>query len=200
MEFYFILDGERKGPFNEAQLHSLPLKADTPAWHEGLADWQPASAIPSLLPFIAEEAAFGAYAAPPYQQPQPPHTQYNQPNQRYQPQGSQPQYAAGDPYARQNNGYGEPHTNWLPWAIVGTILGICCTGCLGLIFGILGIVYANQANTAYSVGDNVTGRSKNENAKTMTIISLVLAGIGMIGSIIYFLIYGAIGLAAIGSF
>lgn len=82
-----------------------------------------------------------------------------------------------------NNGYNNPptrHTNWLPWAIVGTVLGLTFS-CIGLIFGIIGIVQANQANQFYAQGLDMEGDSANSSASTMTIISLVLAGLGLVG-------------------
>lgn len=59
-------------------------------------------------------------------------------------------------------------TNWLPWAIVGTVLGIC--SCIGLVLGIIGITKANGANNAYKCGDYDLARSVNNSARTLTIL------------------------------
>lgn len=67
-------------------------------------------------------------------------------------------------------------------AIIGTIVGALFS-CIGLIFGIIGINYAGKANNAYAIGDQINGASFNSTAKTMTIISYVLAGIGLLGTI-----------------
>ena len=73
----------------------------------------------------------------------------------------------------------------MPWAIVGTIVGALFS-CIGMIFGIIGIVKANNANKAYAVGDETGGDMNNSSAKTMTIIALVLAGIGLIVNLVWF--------------
>lgn len=82
-----------------------------------------------------------------------------------------------------NNGWGNQgqRTNWLPWAIVATIVGFCFS-CIGAIFGIIGIVNANKANSLYAAGYNDMGDQANNTAKIMTIIGFVLAGIGLIGT------------------
>lgn len=92
----------------------------------------------------------------------PQQTQYQQP---YQQQYPQQQPAA-------------TYTNWLPWAIVGTVLGIC--SCIGLVLGIIGITKANGANNAYKCGDYDLARSVNNSARTLTILSLVFDGIGIL--------------------
>ncbi len=52
---YFIQDGEnRKGPYELHELMKLEVYDDTLVWHEGLADWQPASAIQELKPVIRQ--------------------------------------------------------------------------------------------------------------------------------------------------
>lgn len=73
-------------------------------------------------------------------------------------------------------------TNWLAWAIVATVVGFFAS-CIGAIFGIIGIVQANKANNFYSQGLDREGDAANSNAKTMTIIGLVFAGIGIIASL-----------------
>lgn len=75
-----------------------------------------------------------------------------------------------------------PHTNWLPWAVVATVVAFMLS-CIGMIFGIIGIVQANKANTAYQHGDFTTGDSANSTARIMTIIAFVFAAIGLFGSI-----------------
>ncbi len=79
-----------------------------------------------------------------------------------------------DPY-RDDSRYGEPvpHTNWLPWAVVATVAAFLLS-CIGMIFGIIGIVQANKANTAYQRGDFSIGDSANSTARLMTIIAFVL--------------------------
>lgn len=91
-----------------------------------------------------------------------------------QPQYQQP-YQQPYQYPQQPVG---TFTNWLPWAIVGTVLGIC--SCIGLVLGIIGITKANGANNAYKCGDYDLARSVNNSARTLTILSLVFDGIGIL--------------------
>ncbi len=134
------------------------------------------------------DSAFGGYARPeesvnpysgqyPYSQ-QPPRQPYGQYPYGKQQYGQQP-----DPY----NVYGrEPqpvkHTNWLPWAVVGTVFGALFS-CIGMIFGIIGITNAQKANKFYAEGFRDNGDRSNSSARTMTIIALVLGGVGLIISV-----------------
>lgn len=96
-----------------------------------------------------------------------------------QPQYQQP-YQQPYQYPQQPVG---TFTNWLPWAIVGTVLGIC--SCIGLVLGIIGITKANGANNAYKCGDYDLARSVNNSARTLTILSLVFDGIGILFNIAF---------------
>lgn len=139
------------------------------------------------------------------QEPEYPRQQYpEQPRNDFEQQRSynenhfanNPQYRQGHQYHHHQNQYGYDYsrnnynqydnryrpsfrTNWLPWAIVATVVGFF-TSCIGAIFGIIGIVQANKANTLYSRGMDAEGDAANSNAKTMTIIGLIFAGIGII--------------------
>jgi uncharacterized RDD family membrane protein YckC len=50
MDVWIIQNGEKSGPLPDYEvrsgIQSGQFTADTPAWHEGMADWQPLSAIP----------------------------------------------------------------------------------------------------------------------------------------------------------
>lgn len=100
------------------------------------------------------------YGQPPYGQPYNPKPQYQQ---------------------NQYGPYQQAPKNWLTLAIVATVCGFLFS-CIGGIFGIIGIVQANKANDAYRMGNDLIGDAANGTAKTMTIISFVLAGIGLIVS------------------
>ncbi|MDE6296200.1 MAG: GYF domain-containing protein [Muribaculaceae bacterium] len=128
------------------------------------------------------------YGQAPYGQPNPygqqpyGHQADQQSGFGQYPYGQRPPYGQQYPYGQQP-GYGQMyHTNWMTAAIIGTIVGALFS-CIGLIFGIIGINYAGKANNAYAIGDQINGASFNSTAKTMTIISYVLAGIGLLGTI-----------------
>lgn len=184
-DYYIIRDGQRFGPFTADRLPYEGLTPDSYVWRPGLADWQPASTLPELSSYLyphnqqQEESAFGTYAEMPPSHT-PPHYNYGQPGQGYkQPYNNgYPQPNGG--YPQPNGGYPQ-HYNWMTWAIIGTILGGLFS-CIGLIFGIIGITKASSANRAYAMGDTLQGDQFNSTAKTMTIISLVLAGIGIIAT------------------
>jgi len=56
---YYVADGTtQRGPFNEQELAGMGLKPDMLVWHEGMSQWQPASQVAELQPFL-------------YAQPQP---------------------------------------------------------------------------------------------------------------------------------
>lgn len=65
MEIWIGRNGERHGPYKEEEvrqwLRSGQVSRDDLAWHEGLADWQPLSA---LFPDEAQSTAANPYSAP----------------------------------------------------------------------------------------------------------------------------------------
>lgn len=181
-QYYMVMDEKSTGPFTLAEVILHPhLTPETLVWKPGIENWVPASSLPELAP---------AFAAQQRQQHQTP-PEYQSPHQENQsPFANNPQYQQGHSYHNHNryyerydryqNGY-RPNmrTNWLPWAIVATVLGFF-TSCIGAIFGIIGIVQANKANTLYAQNFDREGDSANSNARIMTIIGLIFAGIGIV--------------------
>lgn len=98
---------------------------------------------------------------------------------------SQPQSMFGQSNAEQP---AKPD-NYLVLAIVATVLGLC--SCIGTIIGIVAIVFATQVDSKYNLGDYAGAESSSKNAKLLSIIGLVIAGLGIIGSIIYYAVVGA---------
>ena len=162
-QYYIISDGAQKGPYSFDQLRMIGLGPDTFVWTPGMEDWKRAGEIPQLSSLFGlsaeEESAFGSYARP--QEPEP-----------YQPSSMPP--------IRETM---IPHTNWMPWAIAATVVGLLFS-CIGMIFGIIGIVNASKANNYYMIGDEVNGKMSNSTARTMTIIGLSLALVGIVLSIL----------------
>ncbi len=64
MEIYLLMENQQKGPFTEEQvrqsLREGLLPSDHPAWHDGLPDWVPVSAI------VTREVAASAAVPPPF--------------------------------------------------------------------------------------------------------------------------------------
>lgn len=163
-QYYIISDGAQKGPYSFDQLRMMGLDPNTYVWTPGMEDWKKAADMPQLASLFGlteeEESAFGGYARP--EEPAP-----------YRPQAQVPPVQQ----------YNIPHTNWQPWAICATVVGALFS-CIGMIFGIIGIVNASKANKYYMMGDEVNGKMSNSTARTMTIIGLALALVGIVLSIL----------------
>lgn len=169
-EYYVMINGRREGPMPLSMMGQYGVKPTTPVWCEGMTEWAPASTRPEVMQVINVSPS-------PYSNPY--YDSYG--NSRFQgaPYNSQMTNQAAD--WKQNNmpPTQAPPTNWLPWAIVGTIAGTLFS-CIGLICGIVAIVQANKANTAYAQGNYQVAQAANSSAKIMTIITLCLAGLGLI--------------------
>lgn len=171
--YYAMMGSERIGPMTGEELIRHGLKAQTPVWCREMSIWAPASTRADLM------ALMQGGANPYYgRQPQPPYGSFN----GYNSNISYKNQPSGQP---QGQPTGTPHYNWMTWAIIGTVLGGLFS-CIGLIFGIIAINKASAANRYYSVGDDMQGDRENGSAKTMTIISLVLAGIGLAANVWFF--------------
>lgn len=84
--------------------------------------------------------------------------------------------------------------NYLVMSIIATVLGFCT--CLPLILGIIAIIFSTQVDSKYNMGDYSGAQSASNTAKILSIISLVLAILGIVGNLIY---YFAVGVAAFSS-
>lgn len=199
-KYFIVVNGQQEGPFSFAELASKNLTPDTLVWYADLSGWTPASQIPELSGYIYPSRND-------YGQQVPPSQSYN-PNTNYGPQPGytqQPGYSQKPGYTQQPgfgqqshtqpNNYQQPYgqlrqSKWLTWAIVSTIIGFLFS-CLGGIFGIIGIVKANAANKAYSMGDVYGGEQNDSSAKLFTIIALCLGGVGLVAGIIQLVLFGS---------
>lgn len=166
-QYYVAFKGQQTGPFTKEELKANGISPNSHVWREGLDKWVLASTLPELSDILIMQP----------QQTQ----QFQQPQQTQQPEPQQQaQYAPGtDPY-RSNI----PHQNWMTWAVISTVLGFFCS-CIGMIFGIIAIVKANNANKAYAMGDEATGDMYNSGAKTWTIVAFVVTVLGFFFSLIW---------------
>lgn len=89
----------------------------------------------------------------------------------------------------QTSSYGQPAQKVDPWlwqSIVATL--ICC-----LPAGVVGIVFAAQANSAMSAGNWAEAQKKAGQAKTWTLVSVGLGVVGIIFGIIFIVAAGNAG-------
>lgn len=193
--YYLIINEQQRGPFAKEDLLAQGLTPSTMVWREGMADWAPATEVTELQELFYQQPAQpqsrqtqcaqpGQPPQQPYQQPQQGYQQpYQQPYQQqgYQQQGYPQQQYPQPPQQPQYPQYQAQPTNWLPWAIVATVLGLC--SCIGLVLGIIAITRANSANKFYQFGDTVSGNAANSSARTLTIIALAFDGIGLLVNI-----------------
>lgn len=190
---YYIVEGDtRVGPLSIIQLSERGLEPSTLVWTAGMPDWTRADRVAELAPLLAnssrineQESAFGTYANP------------QQPSAGRYPNYQQPQqYGAFNNPANQGNGYANPPTNWKTLAIIATVVGFLFS-CIGGIVGIFAIVQAGKGENAMRMGDDFSARNAWSTCKTLTIVSFVLSGIGLIANIFYISKFSTLGLGAL---
>ncbi len=72
-----------------------------------------------------------------------------------------------------------PPKDWKTESIIVTILSLlCCGNIFSLICGIVGIVNAGKVNDAFYRGDRIGAEQAAKQAKTWTIVAIVLMVIG----------------------
>lgn len=179
--WFAMINRVRIGPSTLSDLINRGLDMNTPVWYPGLHDWTLASQVEEVRKRLVGATA-ESFANNP---------QYGDAGRRSYNDFSRPPYGADfgfqnqsrpkNPYENPGNSYPQSPTNWMPWAIVATIAGFFFS-CIGCIFGIIGIVYANKSNTFRAQGFDNEADQANNTAKTMTIIGLVIAGIGLLAT------------------
>ena len=185
MKYWIIINNEQAGPFELEQLSSMPIKPDTPVWHEGLPNWVPAAQVAEIRNlFEAPQQDFAQQQEPDSQQNETNNGDFEefkpQDNQGYghqQQQGSYG-YQQGNGYPQGNYTYQQKEPtengempkcpdNYLGWAIAATLL--CC-----MPLGIVAIVYASTVKTRYSRGDYEGAVKASDRAQWWIIFSIVL--------------------------
>ena len=121
---------------------------------------------------------------------QPQYGQYGRPQHGYDQQYGQPQYPNqyGSPYGYQSP-VGPPPDNYLVWAILSTVL--CC-----LPLGIASIVFSNQVNSKWSMGDAAGAHESARKAKNFAIAS---AAVSLVLAALYVVLVVAIGVGTSSS-
>ncbi|MFT3992823.1 MAG: CD225/dispanin family protein [Dysgonomonas sp.] len=104
-------------------------------------------------------------------------------------QGAQ-YYNQGQSYNQNRFDVRPKPDNSLVLSIVGAVLATC-TSCIGVITGIIAVVFALQVDSKFAAGDYDGAESAAQTAKIMAIVTMVLNVLAIVGGIIYFVIVGA---------
>lgn len=110
-------------------------------------------------------------------------SEFNQENQSYQ----------SSPYQANNlDDFAKPvkPDNNLVLSIVGTVLGLCSPCCIGLILGVIAIVFSTQVDSKYNAGEYETAQGNAQKAKIFALIAIGLFALNLIYGIILFITGG----------
>lgn len=168
------INGVEIGPKTAAELIQIGVKPDTPVLGEGFVSFVPAGTLDDFAVFFNNMQANPTYGPPTMPYPPQP-SPYQQPYAR-QPYGQQP------PMSRPAG---------MSMAIVATVLGIF--SCIGLILGIIAITQVNQATRAWDTGQYDNAQRAASTARTLSIIALVVDGLGLLINVFYMSFMGALG-------
>lgn len=168
--YYIIINDQQQGPFSLEELEARGLCPDSMVWRAGMSDWMPARNVDELRDYFVrqqDERRQNINRQNPFMQ---------QPNHFSQQQNT---------YQQHFRHFDTNPTNWQPWAIVCTALGIF--SCIGLVLGIIAISNSSKANKAYVTGDMTRAAAHNNTAKNCSIIGLIFDALGLIINISFFL-------------
>lgn len=73
----------------------------------------------------------------------------------------------------------KPENN-LVIAIVSTVVGLCSPCCIGLILGVIAIVFANQVNSKFNLGDYSGALQAAKNSKLLSYIALGITALYLV--------------------
>lgn len=192
MEWYYSSNGEQKGPVKESELKDKVRSGEVAPgeliWRDGMGDWQPVSKVPEMAVALpgndpAPEPAVADEAAPGSPPPAPPESA------PVSPSPAAP-VSAGTPPPGNPEGSGK--------ATASMVLGICsipgaCIPCIGLICGILAIIFARQFNEILKSNPALESFASKANAGKITgIIGLILSVIVLILNIISVVVNGSL--------
>ena len=176
-QFFYVENGKQVGPVTMEELAGK-ITPDTDVWCDGMSDWTKAGTVPELAAVLNGSAqttmSDAAFAA-----------QYGSANdyignsQNYGNSQQQPNFGnvqqTNNYSNRKNTPTGEKPNNYLVWAIVVTVFGICM--CLPLVPGIISIVFATKVDQEWSSGNVEAAKQASEKAKLFVIITAALIGV-----------------------
>jgi len=110
-------------------------------------------------------------------------SEYNQENQ-------ETQFSSFQSANLDNPGQPTKPDNNLVLSIVSAVLGLCSPCCIGLILGIIAIVFSTQVDSKYTAGDYRGSESAAKTAKILAFIALGLFALNFIYAIVMFITGG----------
>ena len=159
MMYYIMYNGQQMGPMPAEQLRNYGLNPQSMVWGEGMPNWVAASTVPELAAMM------------------------NGSQQPYGPQIQQPAYGATMPLGNRGmQPIAQPVDNHMALAIIATVVSFLFS-CIGVIFGILAIVKANQVNTFVAQGLDDAARQASDSAKKNSYWAFGFAAFGFIATI-----------------
>ena len=176
MNIWIYRNGTQEGPYTSEQIKSMNLPADTPAWHQGLADWTTLGNINLDMPVAvptdnSETDAYTGHRQVEEVEATPVSTE----QQQYTWNAWKNSTAQSAPQQMKKD---EPQPpcppSYLGWAIAITLC--CCTP-----LGIVAIIYAAKVRERYQRGNYAGARKASDIAQWCIIISIAL---GMFGSML----------------
>lgn len=90
--------------------------------------------------------------------------------------------------------------NHMTLSIVGLVVSIltCGGACfISIVLSVIAVVFSNQVETKYRVGDIIGAEKDAKNAKTLSIISIVISAFALILLVFYVLVIGISSFAAL---
>ncbi len=164
MKYYYLIDGEQKGPASVEELINSGVKGDTLVWRQGMDDWKRASEVEELHDVIEQNT-------PP---PPPVNSRSTMPPPRTKSETSQvasTDNESGHTASNATKNLQEP-TNYMVYAILATIL--CC-----MPLGIVSVIYANKANTSWGAGKYSESIDATQKARLWLIIAVCVGAVSM---------------------
>lgn len=156
MKYWIIIDRQQAGPFELDSFETIEFGPETPVWHEGLADWTPASEVAELNAILLRRTADNRFGGGD-----------ERPDVVVEAVESENVKIDTTPRKRDSGAERNRPSNYLGWAIAATIL--CC-----MPLGVVAIIYSASVNSKFDRGDIAGAEKASDTAQWLIILSIVL--------------------------
>lgn len=177
MQYWAVIDNERKGPMSLEELISFPISPETLVWREGLVEWIQAKDLSELSQYFANHI-------------EPPTIPVAVPEQKEEVEEvvaevvSQPIQPVVENQPEHNASNAEPASSgassWYPNADQNRlcpptylVFAIITLACCCQPFGIVALVYSTQVTSLYNMGQYEKASRYSNNALIWSIVALV---------------------------